>query len=136
VAAKIVVSRRVVSAKTNTYLWRFMKSVAYQVKDWIIEVIDFFYPAFNKVMDKQTFRYAACGGANTMFDITIFTLTHNYILHKQIVQLGSFAISPHIAAFLFTFPISFMTGYFLNRYVVFPVMSFFQKLQQPVKEFK
>lgn len=107
-----------------------MKSVAYQVKDWIIEVIDFFYPAFNKVMDKQTFRYAACGGTNTIFDITIFAITHNYILHKQVVNFGTLAISPHIAAFLFTFPISFMTGYFLSRYVVFPEASTTRKRVQ------
>ena len=129
-AAKIVVSRRVASAKTNTYLWRFMKDVVYQVKDWIIAVIDFFYPAFNRMMDKQTFRYATCGGVNTLFDISIFTITHNYILHKQIVYIGSLAISPHIAAFLFTFPISFVTGFFLMRYVVFPEASTTRKRVQ------
>jgi len=131
--AKIVVSRRVASAKTNMYLWRFMKDVVYQIKDWIIKVIDVFYPAFNKVMDKQTFRYAACGGTNTLFDITIFTITHNYILHKQIVQVGSFAISPHIAAFLFTFPISFVSGFFLMRYVVFPEAAATRKRVQMSK---
>jgi putative flippase GtrA len=132
-AAKIVVSCRVVSAKCNLYLWQFMKDAAYQVKDWIIYVIDFFYPAFNKLMDRQTFRYAACGGANTLFDIFIFTITHNYILHKQIVHIGAFAISPYIAAFIFTFPISFMTGYFLNRYVVFPEASSTRKRIQMTK---
>jgi putative flippase GtrA len=131
--AKIVVSRRVASAKTNMYLCRFMKDVAYQIKDWIIAMIDFIYPAFNKVMDRQTFRYAACGGANTVFDITIFSITYNYILHKQIVNFGSFAISPHVAAFLFTFPISFLTGYFLNRYVVFPEASTTRKRVQMSK---
>ena len=131
--AKIVVSRRVVSAKTTTYLWRFMKDVAYQIKDWIISVIDFFYPAFNKIMDRQTFRYAACGGANTLFDITIFTLAHNYILNKQVVHIGTRAIAPYIAAFLFTSPISFMTGYFLMRYVVFPEASAIRKRVQMTK---
>ncbi len=97
-----------------------MKDVIYQVKDWIIAVIDFFYPPFSKVMDKQTFRYAACGGANTLFDITIFTVTNNYILHQQVVHLGSLAISSYIASFIFTFPISFATGFFFMRYVVFP----------------
>ena len=131
--AKIVVSRRVASAKTNMYLYPFMRDVVYQIKDWIIAMIDFFYPAFNKVMDKQTFRYAACGGTNTLFDITIFTITHNYILHKQIVQVGSFAISPHIAAFLFTFPISFVSGFFLMRYVVFPEAAATRKRVQMSK---
>lgn len=133
VPAKIVVSRRVASAKTNVYLYPFMKDVVYKLKDWIIYTIDFFYPAFNKVMDKQTFRYATCGGANTVFDIAIFTFTHNYILHKQIVQIGSFAISPHIAAFLFTFPITFVTGFFLMRYVVFPEAATTRKRVQMSK---
>lgn len=131
--AKIVVSRRVASAKTNTYLWRFMKDVVYKIKDWIIYTIDFFYPAFNKVMDRQTFRYAACGGANTIFDIAIFTITNNYIFHQQVVHIGPFAITSYIASFIFTFPISFLTGYLLMRYVVFPEAATTRKRVQMTK---
>jgi putative flippase GtrA len=132
-AAKIVDSRRVASAKSNMYLWRFMKDVVYQIKDWIITTIDFFYPAFNKVMDKQTFRYAACGAANTIFDITIFTITNNYILHQKVVYFGSQAVSSYIASFIFTFPISFVTGFLLMRYVVFPEAASTRKRVQMTK---
>jgi putative flippase GtrA len=132
-AAKIVVSRRVASAKTNAYLWRFMKDVVYKIKDWIIYTIDFFYPAFSKVMDRQTFRYAACGGSNTVFDITIFTITNNYIFHQQIVHIGPFALTSYIASFIFTFPISFLTGYLLMRYVVFPESAATRKRVQMTK---
>jgi hypothetical protein len=110
--AKIVVSRRVASAKSNLYLCRFMKDLVYNVKDRIIAIIDFFYPPFTKLMDKQTFRYAACGGSNTAFDIFLFTFILHYVLHEQIVHIGPFAISPHIAAFLFSFPFTFVTGFF------------------------
>ncbi len=110
-----------------------MKDVIYQFKDWIIGVIDFFYPPFSKVMDKQTFRYAACGGANTLFDITIFTITNNYILHQQVVHFGSLAISSYIASFIFTFPISFASGFFLMRYVVFPEAAATRKRVQLTK---
>src|SRR6187551_37581 len=74
--AKIVVSRRVASANSNMYLCRFMKEVVYNIKDRIIALIDFFYPPFSKLMDKQTFRYAACGGSNTAFDILLFISHH------------------------------------------------------------
>ena len=37
----------------------------------------------------------------------------------QIVDLGFVAISPHIAAFLIVFPITFTTGFFLAKYVTF-----------------
>lgn len=131
--AKIVVSRRVVSPNSNLYLCPFMKDVVYQIKDWIISVIDFFYPPFQRVMDKQTFRYAACGGSNTAFDIFLFTSILHFGLHEQIVYIGSIAISPHIAAFLFSFPISFLTGFFLMRYVVFPESAITRKRIQMTK---
>ena len=110
-----------------------MKERFHQIKDFIISVIDFFYPPFSKIMDKQTFRYAASGGANTIFDITLYFITYNYILDKQFVPVGGFVISPHIAAFLLTFPITFITGFFLARYVVFPESSGTRKRIQLTK---
>lgn len=71
-------------------------------------------------MDKQTFRYAAAGGSNTVFDIVLYSVAYNYILKKEILHIGYLAISPYIAAFLITFPITVVTGFLLARYVVFP----------------
>jgi putative flippase GtrA len=82
-------------------------------------MLDFFYPMFSRVMDRQTFRYAACGGTNTLLDIFIYFIAYNFILHKEVVHLGFTAISPHIAAFLIAFLVSFPTGFFLMRTVVF-----------------
>jgi putative flippase GtrA len=90
------------------------------LKGWIISIIDFFYAPFRKLMPIQTFRYAACGGGNTILDIFLYFLAYNYILRKEIVYTPAGAISPHIAAFLISFAISFPTGYMLNRYIVFP----------------
>lgn len=110
-----------------------MRKVVYTVKDWIISIIDWIYPLFSKLMDKQTFRYAACGGGNTIFDITIFTITNNLIFHQQIVHLGPFAFRSYIAAFIFTFPISFLSGFLLMRYVVFPESAKTKKRVQMTK---
>ena len=97
-----------------------MKERLHFVKNKLNDLIDFFYPPFKKIMDRQTFRYAASGGSNTAFDIILYFLTYNYILEKEIIHLGTLAISPHIAAFMFTFPITFVTGFLLARYIVFP----------------
>jgi putative flippase GtrA len=88
-------------------------------KTQIIAFIDFFYPPFRKIMPIRTFRYAACGTANTLLDITIYFISYNYILHKQVLNLGFFAFKPHIAAFIMSFLVSFPTGFFLNRHIVF-----------------
>lgn len=90
------------------------------LKGWIIGVIDFFYQPFRRLMPIQTFRYAACGGGNTLLDIFLYFVFYNFVLKKQVVILPAGAISPHIAAFLMSFAISFPTGYLLNRYIVFP----------------
>jgi putative flippase GtrA len=70
-------------------------------------------------MPVQTFRYAACGGANTFLDIFIYFISYNYIFQKQVFQLGAIAFKPHIAAFIMSFLISFPTGFLLMRHVVF-----------------
>ena len=88
------------------------------VKHSIISVIDFFYPPYKGLMPLNTFRYAACGGANMTLDILLFFLLYNFVFKKQVVHLGFIAFQPHIAAFLFSFIITFPIGFFLSKYVV------------------
>ncbi|WEK34828.1 MAG: GtrA family protein [Candidatus Pseudobacter hemicellulosilyticus] len=88
-------------------------------KDWIIAILDTCYIPFRRFMPLQTFRYAACGGGNTVLDILLYIVSYNYILQKQVIHLPGFSISPHIGAFLISFLISFPTGFLLNRFIVF-----------------
>jgi putative flippase GtrA len=89
------------------------------MKEKITSIIDFFYPPFQKVMDIKTFRYLACGGGNTVLDIFIYFISYNFILDKNIVHLPFIAVSPHIAAFIISFTITFPLGFFLMRNIVF-----------------
>ena len=93
---------------------------AAMLKGWITAIIDFFYPPFRKLMPVQTFRYAVCGGGNTLLHIFLYFISYNFILQKQVVFTPAGPISPHIAAFLMSFAVSFPTGYLLNRHIVFP----------------
>ncbi len=85
----------------------------------ILRIVDFFYPLFRRFMPLQTFRYAACGGFNTFLDIFLFFISYNFLLHKEPVPLGFITISPHIAAFIIGFFVTFPIGFYLSRYVVF-----------------
>ncbi len=89
------------------------------MKKLIENTIDFFYPPFQKVMNKLTFRYAACGAANTTLDILLFFISYNFIFKKQMVELPFITISPYIAAFMLSFIFTFPIGFLLSRYVVF-----------------
>ena len=99
------------------------------MKKLVIGILDYFYPLFQRLMPRQTFYYAACGGANTLLDILVYFISYNFILDKQVVDLGYLAISPHIAAFLVSFAISFPVGFLLNRYIVFPGSSLKGRIQ-------
>jgi putative flippase GtrA len=89
------------------------------IKKTVITVVDFFYPPFSKIMNLQTFRYAACGGANTSLDIFLFFISYNFILNKEVMNLSFITISPHIAAFLIAFCVTFPLGFYLMKFVVF-----------------
>jgi putative flippase GtrA len=70
-------------------------------------------------MTLQMYRYAACGGGNTAFNIFLYFISYNFILNKEILDLGFIAFKPHIAAFLMAFVVTFPIGFYLSMYVVF-----------------
>lgn len=90
-----------------------------QIRNNIVDTIDWFYKPFQKYLALETFRYAATGGLNTVLDIFLYFIFYNYIFDKQVIHLGFIAMSPHIAAFVFVFPITFSTGFLLAKYITF-----------------
>ena len=93
----------------------------------ITKIIDFFYPPFRKVMSEQLFRYAACGGGNMVLDWVLYFLIYNFVIGHEIVNLQfsisnlqfAQAITPHIATLCIVFPITLLTGFWLQKYVTF-----------------
>ncbi len=112
-----------------------MKNIHSSIRAFVLSVIDIFYPPFKKIMPIQTFRYAACGGANTLLDICLFVICNEWVLHKLPLHIASnIYVSSYIASFLFSFCFSFPIGFYLNRYVVFPIANSEAK-EQLVKYF-
>ena len=85
----------------------------------ITHIVDLFYPLVKRWMPLKTYRYAVCGGGNLVFDIVLYFLIYNYALNKENLDLGFLVLSPHIAALFIVFPITFFTGFLLNKYVAF-----------------
>ena len=93
----------------------------------ITKIIDFFYPPFRKIMPEQVFRYAACGGGNMVLDWVLYFLIYNFVIGHEMIHLSfdichwSFtqAITPHIATLCIVFPITLLTGFWLQKYVTF-----------------
>ncbi len=96
-----------------------MRSFLENIGNSIIKFIDWFYFPFLRFIPINVFRYAATGGANTALDLLLYFIFYRYILDMNVVELGFVAISPHIAAFILVFPITFSTGFLLGKYVTF-----------------
>lgn len=82
-------------------------------------MVDFFYPPFRKYMTLQFFRYGVTGVANMAFDWILYFVTFHFILEKQMLDLGFETLSSHIAAMVIVFPITFTSGFLLQKYVTF-----------------
>lgn len=106
-----------------------MRKLHEYIRSLILRVVDLFYPLFRRFIPLQTFRYAACGGFNTILDISLFFIAYNFILLKEPIHLSFLTISPHIAAFLISFAFTFPIGFYLSRYVVFQETSVRKRVQ-------
>lgn len=89
------------------------------IRDYIIAFLDWLYPPFSRFMPRQIFRYAATGGANTVVDIILYAIVYTYILDGRMLNLGFVSISDHIASFLIVFPVTFLVGFGLAKYITF-----------------
>ena len=89
------------------------------IKFLIDTIIDWFYGPFRPFIPVETFRYGVTGGLNLVLDTLLYFVFYHYILDKQDIDLGFVVVSPHIAAFLFVFPITFTTGFLLAKYITF-----------------
>ncbi|MDO9633914.1 MAG: GtrA family protein [Paludibacter sp.] len=95
----------------------------------IRRIVDFFYPPFRKYMSVEFFRYGATGAANLVFDWILYFCIFHFILHQQMLHLGFVTLSSHIAALVLSFPISFTTGFLLQKYVTFTASDLRGKVQ-------
>ena len=110
--------------KSSAREW-FMQKIA-QI---ISQVIDFFYRPFRRIVPKQLFRYGVCGGANLVLDWVLYFLVYHVLAlplsemkggEDGVIHIGSMvAITPHIFSLCVVFPITLLTGFWLNRYVTF-----------------
>ena len=88
-------------------------------KDRIIAFIDLFYPPFKRFMPEQTFRYAVCGGSNTLLGFIIYTVCYAYVFPRPIVDFGFYALTQYTASLIVMFLVTFPVGFVLMKFVVF-----------------
>jgi putative flippase GtrA len=81
------------------------------------------------IISRQLFRYGVCGASNMVLDTLWYYLIYHYIVALRYIDLGFVVVSPHIASLIIVFPITFLTGFWLNRNVAFNVSTLHTKKQ-------
>ena len=90
------------------------------VAQCLIRVVDLLYvPIVRRFVSRDIFGYALCGGANMTLDTLWYFLLYHFVVCERFIDLGVVVMSPHIAALCIVFPITFFTGFWLNRNVAF-----------------
>ena len=91
----------------------------------LISVIDRLYvKPIRVVVSREIFRYGFCGALNMLLDIVWYFLIYHFIVAERFIDLGVVVISPHISTLFVVFPITFFTGFWLNRNVAFRVAEY------------
>lgn len=94
-----------------------------KIAQFITKIVDFFYQPFQKVLPKQVFRYGACGGGNMVLDWILYFIIYNFVIGHDLIYIGVLCLTPHIASLCIVFPITLLTGFWLNKYVTFTQSS-------------
>lgn len=101
-----------------------------RLADCIGRIIDSCYiRPWSLILPREVFRYGVCGCVNMLLDIIWYYIIYHYVISMQYINLGFIVISPHVAALIIVFPITFLTGFWLNRNVAFRVTDFGQGKQ-------
>lgn len=90
------------------------------IQQLLIRLVDWLYiTPFKRLVSRDIFAYGLCGGANMALDTLWYFVIYHYIVAERFIDLGVVVVSPHIASLIVVFPITFFTGFWLNRNVAF-----------------
>ena len=90
------------------------------IQQLLIRLVNCLYIApVNRLVGRDIFAYGLCGGANMALDTLWYFVIYHYIVAERFIDLGVVVVSPHIASLIVVFPITFFTGFWLNRNIAF-----------------
>jgi putative flippase GtrA len=99
----------------------------------IRRILDLCYPLFARFFNKQTFYYAACGGANLVSSWLFFFLFYQYLFEKRIFNFAiggnTYIVSAYTLSSMLCFVLAFTIGFLLNKFVVFTESELMGRIQ-------
>lgn len=91
----------------------------------MISLIDRLYiKPLEPIVSRDIFGYGLCGAINMALDTLWYFIFYHFVVAENFINLGVVVMSPHIATLFIVFPITFFTGFWLNRHVAFRVTEY------------
>lgn len=91
----------------------------------MISLIDKLYiKPLEPIVSRDIFGYGLCGALNMVLDTLWYFIIYHFVIAERFIDLGVVVMSPHIATLFIVFPITFFTGFWLNRNVAFRVTEY------------
>lgn len=91
----------------------------------MISLIDKLYiKPLEPIVSRDIFGYGLCGALNMVLDTLWYFIIYHFVIAERFIDLGVVVMSPHIATLFIVFPITFFTGFWLNRHVAFRVTEY------------
>lgn len=91
----------------------------------MISLIDKLYiKPLESIVSRDIFGYGLCGALNMALDTLWYFIIYHFVVAENFIDIGVVVISPHIATLFIVFPITFFTGFWLNRHVAFRVTEY------------
>ena len=91
----------------------------------MISLIDKLYiKPLEPIVSRDIFGYGLCGAINMSLDTLWYFIIYHFVVAENFINLGVVVMSPHIATLFIVFPITFFTGFWLNRHVAFRVTEY------------
>ena len=91
----------------------------------MISLIDKLYiKPLEPIVSRDIFGYGLCGAINMALDTLWYFIIYHFVVAENFINLGVVVMSPHIATLFIVFPITFFTGFWLNRHVAFRVTEY------------
>lgn len=96
----------------------------------VIRLVDMLYiKPLHSLISRNMFAYGLCGASNMVLDTLWYFVIYHYIIAERFIDLSFVVVSPHIASLILVFPITFFTGFWLNRNIAFRVTEFSSRRQ-------
>ncbi len=112
---------------------KFINNAVASLIRWVVDKL--YIKPLSSFVSKELLRYALCGFTNyIVLDAILYFITYHYIVGADTyIYIGITTISPHILSMIVVFPITFITGFWLNRYVAFSSTHF--KVQKQITRY-